>query len=41
MLITGKMNIAYVAEFFVAIECYGTALLELLLKYKGTLNTNP
>jgi hypothetical protein len=32
-----QMNIAYVAEFFVAIECYGTALLELLL----TLHTNP
>lgn len=28
------MNIAYVAEFFVAIECYGTALLQLLLTCK-------
>jgi hypothetical protein len=31
MLVTIKMNIIFVAELFVAIECYGTVLLELLL----------
>lgn len=30
MVITIKMNVTFVAELFVAIECYGTVLVELL-----------